>query len=150
MRQLMKGKLAEVVFQHMFSENDFCTVIPFGYEHNTPLLAQYQHLIESNDALAHIRNAPDFILVKPDKTEIRLVDVKYRRAREPKRVLEIAQTIHKRWDTAWLFLATLDGFFFGPCNEIIEDQGEIRPLLTQWIRREIQDEYLELLREFER
>src|SRR3954447_19562295 len=148
--QLIKGKAAEIIFQHMFAENNFCTVIPFGYEHSQPLLAQYQHLIQSAEALANIRNAPDFILVKPDNTEIVLVDVKYRKRKDPQRVLEIARAISTRWETAWIFLATLDGFYFEPCRQIIEDGGEIGLLPTQWIKREIQDEYLTLLRDFER
>ena len=77
-RRLIKGKIAEIIFQHMFSEQNFCTVIPFGYEHTMPLVAQYQHLVETTKALENIRNNPDFILIKPDHTQLILVDVKYR------------------------------------------------------------------------
>src|SRR3712207_7861809 len=50
-RNLIKGKIAEIVFQHMFAEAEFCTVIPFGYETIVPQLAQYQHLLDDNEAL---------------------------------------------------------------------------------------------------
>jgi hypothetical protein len=148
-RNLIKGKIAEIVFQHMFAEAEFCTVIPFGYETIVPQLAQYQHLLDDNDALTNIRNAPDFILIKPDNTSIVLVDVKYRHKRNPQRVKDIALSMAKRWDTAWLFLATPDGFYFGPCQDIIEDAGEIKPLLDQWVKKDVQAAYLSLLREFE-
>ena len=148
-RNLIKGKIAEIVFQHMFAEAEFCTVIPFGYETIVPQLAQYQHLLDDNDTLTNIRNAPDFILVKPDKTSIVLVDVKYRQQRDPKRVKDIARSMAKRWKTAWLFLATPDGFYFGPCQDIIEHAGAVKPLLEQWVKQEVQEAYLALLREFE-
>jgi hypothetical protein len=148
-RNLVKGKIAEIVFQHMFAESDFATVLPFGYEHLMPLLAQYQHLIETQEALAHVRYAPDFILVKPDNTQIVLVDVKYRRRKDSKRAVEIARAVQDRWEPAWLFLATPDGFFFAPCSQVVTD-GDIPPLPERWIPKRTQDEYLALMNEFER
>src|SRR5919199_1306167 len=148
-RNLIKGKIAEIIFQRMFAETEFCTVLPFGYENIVPQLAQHQHLLNDNDTLTNIRNAPDFILVKPDNTSIVLVDVKYRHKRDPKRVKDIALSMAKRWETAWLFLATPDGFYFGPCQDIIADGGEIKPLLEKWVKKGVQQEYLSLLREFE-
>jgi hypothetical protein len=150
LRNKIKGNIAEVIFQSMFSENEFCTVIPFGYEKLTPLIAQYQHLIGTAEALENIRNAPDFILVKPDNTDAVLVDVKYRKHKDEARVKEMAAKLLERWETAWLFLASLDGFYFAPCEVIVERGGDIPSLPTSWIGVELQESYLELLREFEK
>jgi hypothetical protein len=132
----------------MFADAGFAAVIPFGYEHSTPLLAQYQHLIETQAELATIRSAPDFLLVKADNTHVALVDVKYRAHAEPKTVREIAEKVCRRWETAWLFLATPEGFFMGQCKDIIHDNGVIDPLDPRLIRMELQQQYLALLREF--
>ena len=59
-RNKIKGKVAEIIVQHMLAENDFATVIPFGYEHIAPILAQYQHLLASYEEIADIRDTPDF------------------------------------------------------------------------------------------
>jgi hypothetical protein len=149
-RNHIKGKIAELIFQHMFAESDFATVIPFGYESVTPSLAQYQHLIETQDVLDEIRHMPDFILVKPDQTQLVFVQVKYRRAMERARVLSMAKAMQRRWQTGWLFLATLDAFYMAPCSAIVEAGGQIAPLLPRWIPKAVQLQYLELLREFER
>ncbi len=149
-RNLIKGKITETIFQHMFAESDFATVIPFGYESVTPSLAQYQHLVETQDVLDEIRDMPDFILVKPDQTELVFVQVKYRRRKEQARVLAMAKAMQRRWQTGWLFLATPDDFYMAPCSVIVESSGDIPPLLTRWIPKTVQHQYLELLREFER
>ncbi len=41
-KDLIKGKVAEVIFEQMFREEEKFTVIPFGYEHTMPTLAQYR------------------------------------------------------------------------------------------------------------
>jgi hypothetical protein len=148
-RNLIKGKVAELIFQHMLAESDFATVIPFGYESITPSLAQYQHLVETQDVLDEIRHMPDFILVKPDQTQLVFVQVKYRRKKEQARVLEMARAMQQRWQTGWLFLATPDNFYMAPSSAIIESDGEIPPLLARWIPMDVQLRYLALLREFE-
>lgn len=149
-RNHIKGKIAELIFQHMFAESDFATVIPFGYESITPSLAQYQHLVETQDVLDEIRHMPDFILVKPDQTEVVFVQVKYRRKKERARVLAMAQAMQRRWQTGWLFVATPDDFYMAPCSAVVESDGDIPPLLSRWIPKAVQFQYLELLREFER
>ena len=65
--------------------------------------------------MENIRNTPDFILLKPDHTDVRFVDVKYRKTIQPLRVLELADKVERKWPGAWLFLATQEGFFFAPC-----------------------------------
>ncbi len=149
-RNKIKWTIAEIIFQYMFAEREFATVLPFGYEHLTPTLAQYQHLLDAAAEIKDIRNMPDFLLIKPDNKHVALVDVKYRRKKEPERIKEIAARIHKRWETAWIFLATLEGFFFAPCSVILENNGDIPPLPQQWIPQDIQDTYFRLMLEFER
>jgi hypothetical protein len=70
------------------------------------------------ETLENIRNTPDFILLKPDHTDVVFVDVKYRKTLQPLRVLELANKVEQTWPGAWLFLATLDGFYVAPCPEI--------------------------------
>src|SRR6266700_5706667 len=92
-RNLLKGKIAEIIFQHMFQSSGQCIVLPFGYEHVTPLLAQYQHTLLAKEDLENIRNTPDYILMKPDHTQMRLVDVKYRSVKNNQRIKEIAKSL---------------------------------------------------------
>src|ERR1044072_7473302 len=77
-RHLIKGKVAEIIFQQMFQESGKFTILRSGYEYTLPELAQYQHLAEVKAVMDNIRNAPDFILVSQDKKEVHLVEVKYR------------------------------------------------------------------------
>src|SRR5690349_12110754 len=109
-RRLIKGRIAETIFHSMMEEIDTCTVIPIGYENYAPMLAQYQYLIAEREALANIRNTPDYLLISKDNRHARLVDVKYRSHQDPKRIKQIAEDIRKHWETAWLFLATPSGF----------------------------------------
>jgi hypothetical protein len=148
-KRLIKGKIAEIIFQHMLSDAGFAAVIPFGYEHCTPLLAQYQHLIETQAELVNIRTSPDYLLIKNDNTRVALVDVKYRSRMNNARTLQLAQLTCKRWDTAWLFLATPDGFYMGLCRDIIHAKGAIDPLDISLIGQHLQQQYLTLLRDFE-
>lgn len=148
-RSLLKGKIAEIIFQHMFQSSGQCIVLPFGYEHLTPILAQYQKMLLTKEDLENIRNTPDFILMKPDHTQMRLVDVKYRSVKSNKWVKQIAESIALRWNTAWVFLATPDGFYFSEARDVIKDDGEIASLRGRWVSNEIQEAYLRLLREFE-
>jgi hypothetical protein len=78
------------------------------------------------------------------------VDVKYRKTLQPHRVLELANKVEQTWPGAWLFLATQDGFCFAPCAEIQERQGHIPSLPKTWVSQSLQNEYLDLLREFVR
>jgi hypothetical protein len=113
------------------------------------MLAQYQHTTETKEELENIRNTPDFILISPDHTHVRFVDVKYRKVKNRQFVKEIAEKISKRWSSAWIFLATTGGFYFSPCKDIIARGGEIETLRGRLVADNIQDEYLKVLREFE-
>lgn len=71
-KQLIKGKIAELVFDQMFRDTGKYTIIPFGYESIVPELRQYAGGTEGN-ILENIQNAPDFALVIHDPKEVLLV-----------------------------------------------------------------------------
>jgi len=62
---------------------------------------------------------------------------------------QIAEKLLKRWNPVYLFIASKDGFFFGPCNTIVNKDGEIGHLYDKWADKETQGKYLKLLCQFE-
>jgi len=78
-----------------------------------------------------------------------MVEVKFCAHREQKKIKAIADEILKVWNPSWLFVASTDGFFFGPCNEISMKDGEIGALYSKWAESTIQSEYLKILKWFE-
>ncbi len=150
--ELIKGKIAELVFELMFRDVGRFTVLRFGYEYTMPELAQYQHLVEVKAVLDNIRNAPDFVLIekKDDgKMNVFTVEVKYRSHPSPTDLKEIAHSTLKTWDPSWLFVATPEGFFFAPCSSVVEANGKISPLSDNWVEPHIKSKYLEILKDFE-
>ena len=146
--QLIKGKIAELVFSQMFRNGGKFTVIPFGYENTFPEIAQYANLAKDKDAVEIIRSAPDFAIVSHDKKEVYLVEVKYRSILSENYVLEMAQNIQSRWKSVHLFIATPEGFFFGNCSEIISSNGSISSLNNDWVDESEQIEYTKMINEF--
>lgn len=147
-RNLIKGKITEVIFEEMFRESEEFTVISIGYEHTIPELAQYQHHVQIKKVLENIRSAPDFVLINKDKTEVFLVEVKYRETLLKTELLKIATEISDRWNPCWLFVASHTGFYFTPSNRIINNYGNIDTLEESWIKKMMQDDYLKILKEF--
>ncbi len=79
------------------------------------------------------------------------VEVKYRREfneRIARDIKESAETLLKYWSEAWLFVATQTGFYFDSGVEIVKNNGAMKRLDKTIITPEIQDKYLEVLREF--
>lgn len=148
-KDLIKGKIAEIIFEQMFRESGRYTILRSGYEYTLPELAQYQHLAEVKAVIENIRNAPDFILISQDKKEVHLVEVKYRSRRYAAELKEIVDNTLERWNPSWLFVASPDGFFFEPCNTVSNNGGTIGPLYDKWVAQLLQDEYLKLLNKFE-
>lgn len=148
-RNIIKGKIAETIFEQMIREMGKYTVIPFGYEHTVPTLAQYQHITKVKHVMDNIKDAPDFALVSEDKTELFLVEVKYQQILDYGLLYKYAEKLLERWETPWLFVATSSGFMCSSCNTIKDNKGNIRPLQSSWVDEELQAEYLELLNEFE-
>ena len=148
-RELIKGRITETVFEQMIRDEGRYDVIPFGYEHTMPTLAQYQHLVEIEQVMKNISDAPDFALVSADKKEVYLVEVKYQSKLNPKQLVEYANELIKRWTPSWLFVATPEGFYCAPCRSIAKD-GTISKLPESWVTHNRQVEYLNLLNEFEK
>lgn len=146
LKNLVKGKIVELLFEEMFQELNEFTVIPTGYEYTHPELAQYQDILQIKDVIENIRSAPDFVLISKDKSKVYLVEVKYRKhLHEYVELFEDSKKIRDHWNHAYLFVATQDGFFFNPCNTILNNK-KIDELT--WVRKDIQEKYLNILREY--
>lgn len=137
-RRLIKGKIAEVIFEQMFRNSKKFTIFHFGYEYTLPELAQFQHLAQVKAVTDNIKNAPDFILISQDKEEVFLVEVKYRSLPKADENANMAQALISRWDPSWLFIASPDGFYFDACNRIINNKGVVRPLALTWVDKKVQ------------
>jgi len=146
-RKLIKGKIAEVIFEQMIREEGQYTVIPFGYEHTMPTLSQYRNIAEVPKIIDNIADAPDFALVSEDKTKIYLVEVKYQKTFDLKKVKEYAQKLSERWEYPWLFMATPQKFYCGMAKNILKDES-IHELSENWVNKDRQVAYLKLLNEF--
>lgn len=144
---LVKGRIAETIFAQMLRNDGRFTVLEFGYEKVIPQLVGIDTNHE-NAAIESLRAAPDFAVINQENKEVRLVEVKFRSKLLEGEILSIARKMHASWNPSWLFVATLDGFYFDEISEIIENQGRIRPF--DRIDDDTQDEYLNILRDFER
>ena len=149
-RDLIKGKITEVIFEQMIRDEGKYTVIPFGYEHTMPTLAQYREkLAEVSKIIESISDAPDFALISEDKTKLFLVEVKYQSRLDIDILKSYAQKLAERWECPWLFVATSEGFYCGMCDWILKE-NRINDLSDNWVAKEQQKKYLDLLNEFER
>jgi len=55
--------------------------------------------------------------------------------------------MHESWNPSYLFIATLDGFYFDEISTILKNDGNISSL--QEISWDLQQEYLQILKDFE-
>ncbi|MGH7141861.1 MAG: hypothetical protein ACREF5_00045 [Candidatus Saccharimonadales bacterium] len=145
-RNLVKGRIAETIFAQMFRDNEDYTVLDFGYEKVVPQLVgqNYNH---SNPVIESLRVAPDFAVINKDTKEVRLIEVKYQYKIDKYRILDYARIMHASWNPSYLFIATLDGFYFDEINKIIQKDGAISELKE--ISSETQSNYLQILKDFE-
>lgn len=148
-RNLIKGKITEVIFEEMFRSTEKLTIIPIGYEHTIPELAQYNRHIHIQQVLKNLKHAPDFALISQDRSQVYLVEVKYRHELNDDEILKIAGDLHDKWNPVFLFLATRQNFYFESCKAIVDNKGSIQLLPDGWIKKEVQMQYLSLLQEFE-
>lgn len=146
-RNLIKGKIAEVIFEQMIREEGKYTVVPFGYEHTMPTLAQYRNISEVPEVMDNIADAPDFALISEDKTKIYLVEVKYQQNLDSEKIKECSEKLLARWKSPWIFVATPNSFFCMPCSAVIKN-NEMSPLSENWVIQERQAKYLKLMNEF--
>lgn len=147
-RNLVKGRIAETIFAQMLRDTENFTVIEFGYEKLIPELLQHGH-DHDNPVIETLRVAPDFAVINQVTKEVRLIEVKYRRVINNLEILECAKKMHASWNPSYLFVASLDGFYFDEVNKIVMNNGHITPLTHPQISNELQQKYLKILVDFE-
>lgn len=146
--RLIRGKAVECIFEQMFRESGKFTVIPFGYEVTVPEIAQYQYQLKEPRVLDTIRNSPDFILITENRDQDYFVEVKYLDTRNNQDIEKIADSLVKRWNPSYLFIASPDGFFFESAHIIVSLKGKITPLQDNWISALLRKKYLDILNHF--
>src|SRR3989344_3988764 len=122
-RELIKGRIAEVIFEQMIREEGKYTVIPFGYEHTMPTLSQYRNIADVPKIIDNIADAPDFALISENKTKIYLVEVKFQTTFDIEKIKECALKLSKRWEYPWLFVATPKKFYCGMARDILKEES---------------------------
>jgi len=148
-RNLVKGKIAETVFAQMHREAGEFTVLEFGYEKIIPELVQ-QGYKENNGMIETLRTAPDFAVIDRKTRNVKLIEVKYMRALNIGYVLKDAERMSQSWNPSYLFIATLEGFYFDEINKVIDNKGNISKLDNGHISDELQKQYLQILVDFEK
>lgn len=146
-QNLVKGRIVEVIFEQMIRNEGNYTVIPFGYEHTVPMLAQYQRYVDVRHVIKNISHAPDFALISNDKSKLFLVEVKYQKRLNIDDLKLYSSNLLKKWDYPWLFVATEDGFYCGLASWILEE-GRINELSDNWVSSLRRTHYLDLLKNF--
>ena len=146
-KQLIKGKIAEMIFDQMFRKVGEYTVIPFGYETIIPELMQYADQADQRELINNIRSAPDFALVHHAPKQVLLIEVKYRSRIDMEEIKKTAKQICDKWKLVWLFVATPDGFYMDFCADI-EIREQLTPLGTDMVPNDVQEEFLALVKDF--
>jgi hypothetical protein len=149
-KQLIKGKIAQIIFEQMFRDQGEYTVIPFGYENILPeIFPQRDNFEGAKRAIDNIRNAPDYTLISVKREKVYLVEVKYRRELNIEEIINVASKQIQRWSPSCIFVATQCGFYFGLCSTIINCK-KIPKLSKEMISEDLQIKYAKLLNEFEK
>lgn len=147
-RQLIKGHIAEMIFEQMLRDAGCFTVLAFGYENILPELMHRQRDMKTEQTMEIIRRAPDFAVINNETHDVHLIEVKYRRHLREDDLLTVAGRMYESWKPSFLFVATQDAFYFGKVADIVESGGKISPLEHKNIPKQLQEKYLELLKLF--
>ncbi len=147
-KELIKGKIAEMIFEQMLRDAGCFTILAFGYENILPELMHRQQDMKTQETMEIIRRAPDFAVINNETHDVTLIEVKYRRNFTSRKVLEIAERMHDSWKPSYLFLATPECFYFDKAITITKEGGKIRPFEHKNIPQELQQKYLGLLNDF--
>jgi hypothetical protein len=147
-RKLVKGRIAETLFEQMLRDAGCFTILAFGYESVLPELAQRQHDMRAEETMEIIRRAPDFAVINNKTHEVHLIEVKYMKNPRSEWILRDAQRMFDSWKPSYLFLATPNGFFFDKASMIVEHEGAVNRLSHPDIPIELQEKYTRLLNEF--
>ncbi len=146
-RNLVKGKIAETVFAQMLRSTGAFTVLEFGYEKIIPELIGRKST--DDEMVETLRTAPDFAVINNKTKEVHLIEVKYRKELKNSDILSIAKRMSRSWNPSFLFVGTVDGFYFGNVKDIIKAKGKILPLVHPQIPKATQDIFLKILNDFE-
>ncbi len=148
-RNLVKGKIAETIFAQMFRQTKEFTVLEFGYEKIIPELVQ-QGNRDGNQLIETLRTAPDFAVINKKTRDVQLIEVKYMKTLNFRNIIKYAERMSQSWNPSYLFIATLDGFYFDEIDTIINNNGRINPLELPQIGKEMQHKYMQILIDFEK
>src|SRR3989344_439418 len=96
-RQLIKGKIAELIFEQMLRDAGCFTVLAFGYENILPELMRRQHDMKAEQTMEIIRRAPDFAVINNESHDVHLIEVKYRRSMNNAALLQVAERMFESW-----------------------------------------------------
>lgn len=146
--ELIKGKIAEIIFEQMIHNTKGYTVLEFGYEKVVHQLAKAPKSEDAKAMIEIVRKAPDYAIVNEDTHNVTLVEIKYMAKRTNGKVNAIAKEIERSWRHAALFIATPDGFFFDQVDTIITNKGAIKPFHHAKIKPALVGQYLAMLNEF--
>lgn len=146
---LIKGKIAELVFENMLREAGCFTIMHFGYEYILPELAKGITFDKESETAKAVRSAPDFAVINNETKKVHLIEVKYRKTVRKSDILQIANRMSEAWNPSYIFLASKTGFYFDSIVDIIKHKGDIRPLKHKNISDELQSRYLILLNKME-
>mgnify|MGYP000049286318 CR=1 FL=1 len=149
--ELIKGKIAEIVFEQMISHTDDYTILEFGYEKVVRQLAkenQGEQPQKAKDTIEIVSRAPDFAVINETTHDISLIEVKYMNKVTKPRVLRAAKDIKKSWKKSCLFVASPTGFYFDTIDDIINAKGAISDFNHGKIDTKTKQRYLKLLNEF--
>jgi hypothetical protein len=147
-RNLVKGKIAETIFAQMLRDTGHFTVLEFGYEKIIPQLIQEDYQ-DTKGTLEILRTSPDFAVINKKDRKVSLIEVKYLKEVNFEYVYRYAKRMGESWNPSYLFLMTQKGFYFDEVNSICEREGEIPKLEHHLISQELQEKYLQILKDFE-
>lgn len=151
-RNLIKGRIAENIFSQMYRSSGHFTVLEFGYENIVPELVQHGYREDIEGGIVDtLKTAPDFAVIDPgaEGEKVRLVEVKYRKSLDRAETLKIARHMQKSWNPSYLFIATPNDFYFGAIKDIIASGGWVKPLDDPRFPKDVTEQYLKILRDFE-
>lgn len=146
-KNLVKGRIAETLFEQMLRDAEAFTILEFGYEKVLPELAHRLKDTNAEETMKIIRRAPDFAVIDNTSHDVFLIEVKYIMHPNENIILKDAQKIQEYWKPAYLFLATPSGFYLGKASDIVVANGKINNFNHIKVSQELQDKYKNLLNE---
>ncbi len=109
---LIKGKIAEIVFENMLREAGVFTILHFGYEHILPELAHGGVFDRESETARAVRTAPDFAIINNETKQVNLIEVKYRKIIRKDDLLNIAERYGRSMEPFIYFSRIKNRFLF--------------------------------------